>query len=221
MKKIFEGTATGLLAGQRSVMFCAAQEADNQGLSYKQHDFDTGSTALITKSVYLLTKYGAFFEFFTSKINDHTALKTVLLDNSDCFVLEKNGMARIIDQYCRPKWHGSLRYKGFAPSDAKAAGGGVWCAYPESGALIRYNSGSMRQEFRVSSGVSANLGEPTGLFPSGDELIFTCSGSAKIFSLNLNSFAVETIHSLSEPVYEYMKIDSNEVVLAKSGVYRL
>lgn len=225
MKKIYGEGVVSMLPSSRGFVFTTLQtesENDTKGVvSFRQYNFDTGKTELMTKSVYLLHKFGNQYESFIAGVEDYVYCRTVQLPDARMLLVHIDGNACLLAADGTVKWEGSLKYKGFAPSDTIGDGDAIWCAYPESNAVIKYGVKLMRQEFRISTGASGGILEPTGLYQSGDSLVMTSGADGVIKSIDLDDFHVETIAEFGEPVYQYLKIDSNEIIHAKSGIYRL
>lgn len=229
MKKIYGEGALSMLACSRSFIFTSRSEApagskQTEGkavVSYKQHSFDDGGNSLVTKSVYQMNKFGKNYEFFSNELPDYLNCKAVSLKDMSMLIAYYDGNAAIFDKNCTQKWSGSLKYKGFAPADVVAEGDFLWCSYPESNAVIKYNLNSMQQTFRAGGSQSGGIIEPYGLWLHDNRLIITSSASGVILSLNLDTFYAEELHDVGEPALQYMKIDSNEIVLTRTGIYKL
>lgn len=229
MKKIYGNGVLSMLPCSRSFIFTAtgnvpdkANKSDGKSIvSYKQHSFDDGSIELVTKSVYQMNKFGLNYEFYAANLSDYLNCKAVALSNMAMLIAYYNGTAEIYDKLCNKKWSGSLKYKGFAPADVVAQGDFLWCSYPESNAVIKYNINSMQQTFRAGGGTQGGIIEPYGLWLQDDRLIITSSASGIIQSLSLDTFYSEELYDVGEPALQYMKIDSNEIVLTRSGIYKM
>lgn len=209
---------------KRGFIFASGRAEENSEktiISYYQHDFDSGSTQPATRGVYLAEKFGQNFDFFMKTLDDYFNTIAVGLNDGRTFVMHPGGSAVVFDAKGAPKWRGSLKYKGFGPADAVADGSCVWCTYPENNAVIKFNTNSMLADFKIAGGISEEFVEPHGLCLVGRELIVTSANNGRIFSVNLDNFREKVICELGEPVYQYLKIDSNEIVHAKSGIYRL
>lgn len=228
MKKLYNEGVISMLACNRGFMFTAkqldeqpAQSGDKSVVFFRQHSFDNGQESLVTRTVYLMTKFGSNYEFFAENLNDYINCKAVTIDNSYMLIANVDGFATLYSKQRAVKWSGSLKHKGFAPADIVAAGEYLWCSYPEGNAIIKYNIHSMQQVFRVGGSMSGDIIEPYGLWLNDNNLIITSSANNKITALNLDTFYAEVLHECDEPVIQYMKIDSNEVILTKSGIYKL
>lgn len=229
MKKIYGTGALSMLPCNRSFIFTAlgdsptgAKREDGTAIvSYRQHSFDDGSTELVTKSVYQMNKFGINYEYYSANLPDYLNCKAVPLEGGSMLIAYYDGNAAIYDKSCTQRWSGSLKYKGFAPADVVAEGDFLWCSYPESNAVIKYNLNSMQQTFRAGGSQSGGIIEPYGLWLQDGHLIITSSASGTILSLGLDTFYAEELHDVGEPVLQYMKIDSNEIVLTRTGIYKL
>lgn len=226
MKQIFGKGALSIAPCNRGFVFAEVHKTvendkEKNVIAFNQHSFDTGITNPITKSAYLNNIFLNHSDFLKEKIGDYINIITVFTPNFGVITLSPNGIARVYDYNCRFKWKGSLKYKGYAPADAVIHGDSLWCSYPDSNTLIRYNVNSMRQEFKISSGVGDDLVEPYGLFISEESLIITSQTKGLVQKMSLEDYKLETIYNLDEPVKKYVKADSNEIILTESGIYRL
>ncbi len=226
MKQIFGLGALTIAPCNRGFVFAEVHKTvendkEKNVIAFNQHSFDTGITNPITKQAYLNNIYLNHSDFLKEEIGDYINIITLFTPNFGMIILNPNGVAYVYDYNCRFKWRGNLKYKGYAPTDAVIVGDSLWCSYPDSNTLIRYNVNSMRQEFKISSGVGDVLTEPYGLFAGDEELIITSQTKGLVQRMSLNDYKLETIYTMEEPVKKYIKVDSNEIILTESGIYRL
>lgn len=223
MKKIYAKGALSMLASGNGFIFPAMQSKmeNDYVISYKFHDLVTGNTSLITRSVYLLTKFGNHFDTFEQHLDDFINCKTAQLPNHRIFVTYPDGRAMIFDSNGNKKWNGILKYKGFGPADVAVDGNFIWCTFPENNAVIKYNSASMRHDFIIGGSASGGLNEPHGVFLENQKLIVTSANNGSICAIDLETFHMESIAWLDEPVYQYLKTYNSEIVLSESGIYML
>ena len=226
MKQIFGSAALTIVPCNRGFVFAEVHKTtendkEKSVIAFNHHSFDTGITNAITKNAYLNDIFLNHSEFLKEEIGDYINIIIAFTPNFGIITLEPNGIAKTYDYSCRFKWKGNLKYKGYAPSDAVINGDSLWCAYPDSNTLIRYNVNSMRQEFKIGSGVGDMLSEPFSLFVVEDSLVITSQNSGKIQKMSLDDYKLETIHQLDMPIKKYIKVDSNEIILTDSGIYKL
>lgn len=226
MDRLFQAGAVNIAPCNRGFVFAEVHKTIENGnvknvIAFNQYSFDTQTITPITKNAYLNNVYLNHSDFLKEEISDYISSITVYTSNFGFVVLNPNGLARMYDYNCRFKWRGSLKYKGYAPADAVVHGDELWCSYPDSNTLIRYNTNSMRQEFKISSGVDTELSEPYGLFVVEDDLIITSQNSGVIQKMSLNDFEMSVLHTVDKPVKKYIKADSNEIILTDTGIYKL
>ena len=226
MKKIFESEAISIFPCNRGFVFAEIHKEEISGkekrvIAFHKHNFDTGITDMITKSAYLNNVFTNHTDFLKEEIEDYINVIAVFPPNLGMIIIGKVGIAKVYDYNCRFKWKGSLKYKGYSPADAVVSGDKIWCSYPDSNTLIRYNANSMRQEFKISSGISGDIKEPYGLFSLDNSIVITSQSSGVVQTMDLDNYNIEKMFEFNEPVEKYIKVDSNEIVLTKSGIYKL
>lgn len=226
MKQIFGNSAVSLVAVERSVVFASLEKKLENGefkswLTFHQHNFDTGVTNAITKNAYLNFLFTSHNEFLKENLDDYINYTALFTDKDGAIVLNPSGIASLYDADDKFKWRGSLKYKGYVPGDAVVYQDQLWCSYPDSNTLIRYNTTSMRQEYKIGTGVTDSLDEPFGLFVQGDTLFITSQTTGLIQTLDLKTFALKDLYKLDEPVKKYVKVDSQEVILTNTGIYKI
>lgn len=226
MKQIFGSGVLSIAPCNRGFVFAEVHKtvqdnAEKNIIAFHQHNFDTGVTNPITKNAYLNSIYLNHSDFLKEEISDYINTITIFTPNFGMILLKVNGIALVYDYNCKFKWRGNLKYKGYAPADAVICGESLWCSYPDSNTLIKYNVNSMRQEFKISSGIENELVEPYGLFAGDEGIIITSQNSGLIQTISLNDYKLETLYTVNEPVKKYIKVDSNEIILTESGIYRM
>ena len=226
MKQIFGPGVLSIVPCNRGFVFAEVHKTDDENneknvIAFNQHNFDTGITNPITKNAYLNNIYLNHSDFLKEEISDYINTITIFTPNFGMILLKVNGTATAYDYNCKFKWKGSLKYNGYAPADAVIDGDSLWCSYPDSNTLIRYNANSMRQEFKISSGVGDELIEPYGLFALDDGIIVTSQNTGVIRKMSFDDYKLETIYNFEEPVKKYIKVDSNEIILTDDVNHQL
>lgn len=221
MKKLYGKGALQLIPTGNGVIFIALQGMveEKTVVSYKMFSYNDNKTSLITRSVYLLAKFGNNFQFFEKNLEDYINCKTAFLPDHKILISYPSGKSYIFDNECNLKWEGYLTYKDHGPADIAVSQKSFWCSFPEGGAIIRYSLNTMREEIRVGGGSSVAFMEPEGLFLVDDSLYIASSASNTIKVLNTASYIVEDYLTLEEPIHQYLVINKNEVFLTSSGLY--
>lgn len=223
MKKIFNENAIHMLPLPKGFIIASKQNEYNDKIivAYKMVSFEDGSITSITRNVYQLAKFGNNFKSFEIQLKDYLNCRTVLLPDRRLFAVYPDGNATIFDTEARVEWQGTLIYKNHGPADIALHGHTLWASFPESNALIRFNLRTMREELRIGGSSDSAFSSPEGLWVNGDSLLVCNPGSNKIGEVNLKTYTVYEYAEFDEPVHQYIKVNSNEMVLLDSGVYKL
>ena len=225
MKKIYGDNSLSLFPLENGFLIVTKEDenTDMVSVGYKLVDFSNYTLAPVTKDVYQQAKFGKNYKAFELQVRNYVTSKTVKLENGNVFAVNTDGEAKVMDKNGYVEWQGTVNYKGHAPADIAIFGDTVWASYPHSNVLIRFNLSSMREELRIGGDGDNAFDKPEGLWIKADEqkLLVCCSGSKKILELDIKNYNLFEYAEFHEPVHEYIDIQSNEMVLLDSGVYRL
>lgn len=199
------------------------EEEDKIAVGYRLISFSKGTVGRVSKKIYYCAKFGPEYEAFVPQLCNAVEPNVVALEKGRLFIASPDGSAGIYDADGTPVWQGTMRYNDCGPYDLVAVGGKLWASYPEQNALIRFNLTTMREELRIGGKNSAAFSVPQGLAmgESPDILLVCNAGSHKISAVNLQTYTVADYETFEEPVHQYIKVLSNEIVLLDSGVYKL
>ena len=196
------------------------QEEEKAVISYKMLDFERSSFNPVTRSVYLLAKFGNRFEQFEENPQAFLNAKTLFFPERYVMICDEKGLASLYTADGVLRYQRSLVYGEEVPYDFVLGDGCFWASYPQNGAVIRYSLHNLRQEIRVGGGAS-RLPSPSGLYYQHEKLLFCSPSERKVFELNPATFEMEEYHSFEEPIYNYYKYNSHEIAVLDSGVYKL
>ena len=221
MKKLYSSGALQLIPAAKGFVFMAKQNEveDKFVVAYKLYDLETFRESLVTRSVYLLAKFGPNFKFFEKELEDYINCVTVLLPDHGVFIAYPGGKCLRYDSECRLLWQGSVTYQSYGPGATALGGDGIWLSFPECDTVVKYKLSTMRPELRVGAGRSDLFIRPGALYLE-DGFLYVCSSSInKITRLKLSTFETEDYGSYIEPVKQFVKLDRRELVLTDSGIY--
>ncbi len=221
MKQICEPCVLQVQPCQTGFIFVEKQmEEERTVISYKMLDFERSSFNPVTRNVYLLSKFGNRFEQFEEKTEELITAKTLFFPERYLMICNSKGMASLYTADGALRYQRSLVYGGEVPYDVVLGENCFWASYPQNGAVIRYALHNLRQEIRIGGGAS-RLPSPKGMFYLHGTLLFCSPSEKKVFGLNPFTFEMEEYHTFHEPVHNYYKYNSQEVVVMDSGVYLL
>ena len=221
MKQVYGADALQILPCQNGFIFVTKQE-EYEGksvIAYKLLDFERMTLSPVTRSVYLLTKFGQHFERFeTDEPEKFLTVQTLFLPDHRLLTVHPDGRAAMLSVDGRTLWQGAFTYDGCGPGGLALAEDGFWVSFPDAGAVVRYALRHFRQDLRV--GGHGAIPAPEGLYYSNETLLI-CSAAGKLLELDLRSFNLSEYHMFDEPVHRYIKYNANEIVLLDSGIYKL
>lgn len=221
MKQIFDSRILQVQPCQTGFIFVEQQaEEEKTIVSYKMLDFERSSFNPITRNVYLLAKFGNRFELFENSAEEFINTKTLFFPQRYVMICDGNGLASLYTGDGVLRYQRSLVYGEEVPYDFVLGDDCFWASYPQNGAVIRYSLQNLRQELRIGGGAS-RLPSPKGLYYQHEKLLFCSSSEHKVFELDPITFEMEAYHSFEEPVHNYYKYNSHEIVVLDSGVYAL
>lgn len=197
------------------------EKSDEQlTVGYKMVSFETGKLSKVTKSIYMLTKFGAGYKSFIGKLKNYLTCFSISLENGQTFIVERDGVATLFSGEGTELWQGRLLYKNTPPRGIAASDNALWVSYPEYNTLVRYNLKTLREELRIG-GEKSPLKRVRSVFSSGGKLFLCCRGNNSIWKLDTTTYQTELYYQFEEPVRDYKFINKYEIVVLKSGIYLL
>ncbi len=195
------------------------EHVDNQfKIGYKMVSFDTGKISNVTKSIYMLTKFGADYKSFIGKVKNYITCFSIPLEDGQTFVLEQDGNATLYGTGGDEIWQGEMLYQNTPPGGMAVNGNTLWVSFPQHNVLVRYDLKTLRQELRIG-GENSPFAKPLGLFPAGSKLFICSEGSNAIWKLDCVTYQTELYYTFDEPVLDYKFINKYEIAVLKSGIY--
>lgn len=189
-------------------------------IGYKMVSFESGKISNVTKNIYMLTKFGADYKSFIHKIKNYLTCFSILLEDGQTFVIEKDGNATIYSTGGDEIWQGKMLYQNSAPGGVAVNGDTLWISYPAHNVLVRYDLKTLRQKLRIGGNNSPFI-QATGLFPAGNKLFICSEGSNAIWKLDEATYHTELYFQFDEPVRDYKFINKYEIAVLNSGIYLL
>ncbi len=225
MKAIYEGQVLNALPIVGGLVFAYVSEKTDDGnlvIAYQHINFDTGRTANVTKTIFQLAKFGPSHQKIEQYAAHHLTTLACELTDGKMFLVEKDGMVKIIDAMGEIDFISSFTYKKEAPSDIVYLNGSVWASFKKNNVIIKYDLELLREEMRIGGGSGENsFNAPSGLFVKDNTLYICNEGSNKIWALNTKTYDISEAYSFKEPVKNYMQTAGLELVVLESGLYLL
>lgn len=222
MRQIFLGTVYDVLPTQNGILFSYCKDVidDRVVINYKLLSFETGRFSDVTNHVYLITKFGHNYKAIIKYCENYILTRAIVLPNSKVFLLKPDGEALLLDADATPIWQGTLTYRGSNASDIVIYKNNLWATYAESNVLLRYNLFNMREELRIG-GNNSPFKAPKSIFIKDGTAIIANRDSGKLVSVNLDSYVVNELEELPEPINQYIESDKYRFVILKSGLFAI
>ncbi|MBQ8549887.1 MAG: hypothetical protein IKL44_00855 [Clostridia bacterium] len=223
MQQIFDSSALSIFPLSDGMIFayCQDRDGDLMTVAFKSISFDDGKMINVTSDFFSIAKFGAQYKSLLFQVENPVTCKVAYLPNGNTFIADQDGNAKIINRDLSIVWSGELTHKGCPVSGVAVDGSSLWCSFKDSSILVRYNTRTMRDELRLGGGKNTVIGAPKGIYIS-DGIMRVCDCEAgKIHEINLSSYSMSVYREFDEPVHQYIKVRSHELVLLDSGIYLL
>lgn len=227
MKQIFDNSCYDILPAENGFIAILLQE-DDEGRKYFCYKYvsaiNPDISRPLTKQTFLSAKFHDSYDTLAMQIENHIRTMVVWPTSNTVFAVSSGtGNAKMLKNDGSLIWQGGIMYKDEAPSSIAMYNDTLWCSFPSSNALIRFNLRTMREELRIGGPTDAAFNKPNGIWIDEiDDTMYVCSsGSGKVTGVNLKTFTVNEHLSFEEPVKKYFRIGPSEIVMLDSGVYVL
>lgn len=224
MKQVLGSEAAGLLPLPNGfVIITKSIDGEKEKVGFKLISFDTYTMSTVSRKVFMLAKFGQNYPAFEMQVEDPVFCKVALLPDGRVFTATQDGRAKVMDENGYVTWQGTLRYNGQAADEIAVDGYDLWASFSNSNAIIYFNMRTMREELRIGGPDTKSLiCGPEGIWLTSHNSMLVCnSGSNNILEINLKDYTVSVYAEFNEPVHKFIKVNSNELVLLDSGVYRI
>ncbi len=223
MKKIFDGEILDIIPYASGFIFAEKIALSNKKIkvSYTAYSFDTSMVYPVTKGAYLLTKYGGAFKAISNQLSNYVTCDAGQLPDRQIIIVYPQGEAGIFNQEGELTWFGSLTYHDFPVQSVIVDGKYFWCAVPQGDAVIRYNTRTMKMDLRIGGGSNSCFQNPNSMSLYDGKLYVCDVGTCKVRVMHLQDYTVKDFLKFDVPVFKYMRMGKNEVVVREDGVYYL
>lgn len=221
MQKLFEGNIYDMKPLENGLVYVYYNRDENGELqgAYNMISFDTGRMSPVTKSNYLLAKFGLRYRTYKKKAKNVFESKVLHLPEDRIFILDSDGEATVLDIDGSILWNSSLLYKDTCPTDIAIYNDSLWACFKKFNSLIRFNLNTMHEELRIGGGEESPFKSPVQISVAQDGLIICNQGSNSIIKLDPTDYSLTEMYSFRESVHGYLKVQDKEFVALSSGLY--
>lgn len=214
-----------LLPFPSGVLFALKEKTERGGEKIAFYSFDvaTNSIGAVTRSAYLLTKFGPAYLSIAEKLKDHITCETARLVNGQLFLVYTSGETGWFDEKGALIASGDVHYRGCAARTAAADPDGkhLWSVVPEQDLIVKYTPAENRIVMRIGGDGASSFSSPCSVFVHENDLFVCNPGVGKVNRVSMTDYSLRDHRRFDEPVYRYLISGGREFAALRSGVYML
>ena len=187
---------------------------------YSVVNFKTKSIDVLTKSAYLLKKFGSSFDRISQIIPNFVQCDAAVLYDRRVLAVYPNGEAGIFDREGELEWSGRFDYHDKTVKCLALEGKYFWSVCPEENCVIRYSSQNMSVDLRIGGVDAQTFVNPTHVsYDKGD--IYVCCDGNKVRKIDGTNYTVSDYLNFTDNVIKYYKFSDYAVAVMSNGTYVL
>ena len=223
MKRILNVNIIDIVPFSAGLIFVKSEKTSDgtNKASFFSYDALTGEITTVTKSVYLLNKFGMAYESISAKLGDFITCDTVKLPNHHTIVIYPTGEMGHFDEKGKILKTGDLYYNNAPARDVAFDGNSIWSVVPQRNAVIRYSVSAQKIIMRIGGDDNTAFNMPISVSYYTDGLFICNKASCEIRKIDIDTLNVTDYLEFSEPVNKYFRFRDIEIVVLDSGIYEL
>ena len=139
MKKIVDFDIVDIIPFSCGIIFSKKEMLgeDKCRVSFYGLDVQKMKNAPVTRSVYLLNKFGNGYKKIVDEIGDYLSCDADSFAGNNTVLVYPSGETGVFDYSGKTVWTGDLMYHGHPVQGVASDGNQIWCAVPEQNAIIQ------------------------------------------------------------------------------------
>ena len=180
-------------------------------------NFATGEKEVVTKSAYMLKKFGAAYEKICDKISDYIQCQTMILKDKSVFIVFPNGQAGLFDKDGELIWNKELLYNESAVHSLAVDEDTFWCVCKNENCVIRYTADNFGVDIRIGSKDAQTFINPH--FVSSDEkFVYVCCGES-VRKIDKETFIVSDVEENIPSLQRFYRFKDVSIICCSDGMY--
>lgn len=222
MQKIVD-SVYDIIAFSNGIIFTKKRVLENGTVKVNFYGYDIKrmQKTPVTKSVYLLNKYGPEYKKIAEQLGDYVSCDADIFPSKQVVVVYPSGETGLFSPDGNMVWSSDLSYQEAEINGVVCDGRQIWSVVPENNCVVSYSISHKKFSMRIGSKESTSFNDPVSISKYDNELFICNKGSNKVRTINLNDYSVNDFRIFDEPVYKYLRSCGKEIVLLESGVYVL
>ena len=208
--------SNGIIYTQKNVLENGAVRVNFFG-----YDIKRMQKTPVTKSVYLLNKFGAEYKKISEQLGDYVSCDADKMPSKHTVIVYDSGETGLFSPEGDMTWSSDLTYQGCEIKGVVADGRQIWSVVPDKNCVVSYSISHKKFSMRIGSPDSISFQHPVSISKYDNELFICNTVSKKIRRINLDDYSVNDFRIFDEPVYKYLRSCGKEIVVLESGVYIL
>ncbi len=189
-------------------------------VSYYVIDFKEKTKEVLTKSAYILKKFGASCAEIIKTIPNFVQCSCAVLYDKRVLVVYPNGETGLFERNGELSWSGVLKYHESTVCGLALDGKYFWTLCPEENCIIRYSAQNMQSDFIIGGKDQKTFLNPTHI--SVDEgIVYVCSSGNTVRRIENENFRVSDYLRFNEPILQFYKFGIYSIAVLQSGTYLL
>ncbi len=208
--------SNGIIYTQKTVL-----ENGSVKVNFFGYDIKRMQNTPVTKSVYLLNKFGAEYKKIAEQLGDYVSCDADIMTSKHTVVIYDSGETGIFSPDGDMIWSSDLNYQGSEINGVAVDGTQFWSVVPDKNCIVNYSVSHKKFSMRIGSPDSKSFQKPISLSKYDDNLFICNLESNKVRKINLKDYSVSDYRIFDEPVYKYLRSCGKEIAVLESGVYVL
>ena len=186
--------------------------------NYLVYDFDKQQVEQITKSAYLLKKFGPEFNKISAQVRNFVSCDAAILYDKRVLMIYPNGEAGIFDRDGELGWTGSFAYHEETVSGLALEGKYFWCVCKNENCIIRYSAQNMKVDLRIGGKNAVTFQAPEHISCADGDL-YVCCNTNKVKRIDGTNYGVEDYLESKEHILRFKKHGKNAIICTPYGAY--
>lgn len=189
-------------------------------VSYSIIDLKNKSVDVVTKSAYLLKKFGANFKRISEIIPNFVQCDAAVLYDRRVLAIYPNSEAGIFDRDGELEWSGEFDYHEKKIKCLALEGKYFWSVCPQENCVTRFSCQNMKLDLRIGGAEASTFINPTHVsVDNGD--IYVCCDSNKVRRIDGTNYSVSDYLNFTDNIKQFYKFGDYACAVLTSGTYIL
>lgn len=186
-------------------------------LNYFVLNFENGEKEVITKSAYLLKKFGSSYQKIIETIANYAECDSAILSNRNVLLVFPNGQVGMFESNGEMKWNNQISYNEKIVNGLAIDGDYFWSCCKDENCVIRYNAENIGVDIRVGSKEAETFIRPS-FVSADDNNIYVCCDGIKVRKIDKSNFTVSNVREYNN-LKKFYKFNEFSIICTTDGAY--